>query len=214
MKKITFTKKTVLLAALILLASIGVAIGISVIGENPVVYAAEKEDRNDEEPITVKVKLSEDEAVAIAAESVDANAKVIYVELEDENGTIVYSVEMTQNGKKFEVNVDANSGKIIKSGEDVEYEGADEEDNEDGDEPVNVSVKLTQSEAVAIAAASVDSGAKILNVELEDENGVIVYGVEMTLNGKELDIKVDANSGQIVASDDNAEYEDEVDEDD
>ena len=214
MKKITFTKRTVLFAALILLASIGVAIGISVIGENPVVYAAEKEDRNDEEPITVKVKLSEDEAVAIAAESVDANAKVIYVELEDENGTIVYSVEMAQNGKKFEVNVDANSGKIIKSGEDVEYEGADEEDNEDGDEPVTASVKLTQSEAVAIAAASVDSGAKVLDVELEDENGVIVYGVEMTLNGKELDIKVDANSGQIVASDDDAEYEDEVDEDD
>jgi uncharacterized membrane protein YkoI len=37
-------------------------------------------------------------------------------------------------------------------------------------------------------------------VELENENGSVVYSVELTQSGKAYDVKVDAGNGQILHS--------------
>ena len=58
--------------------------------------------------------------------------------------------------------------------------------------------KLTSDQAVQMALAAVPG--KVLKTELENENGFLVYGVEVVTPDKSImDIKVDAGSGKVLA---------------
>jgi uncharacterized membrane protein YkoI len=58
--------------------------------------------------------------------------------------------------------------------------------------------KITSDQAVQNALASVQ--AKVLKTELENENGFLVYGVELVTPDKSIvDVKVDAGSGKVLA---------------
>ena len=58
--------------------------------------------------------------------------------------------------------------------------------------------KLTSDQAVQMALATVPG--KVLKTELENENGFLVYGVEVVTPDKTImDIKVDAGSGKVLA---------------
>ena len=65
-------------------------------------------------------------------------------------------------------------------------------------------ISLTQ----AIAAAEQHAQGKASRAELEDENGKLVYGVEVVGGGKSTDVKVDINTGQILSAQaDQADHE-------
>ena len=74
--------------------------------------------------------------------------------------------------------------------------------------------KITADEARAAALAAVPGTAE--EVELENENGNVVYGVEITdANGAEFDVKVDAGNGTVLAQEsDDADEGEEGDEED
>lgn len=60
--------------------------------------------------------------------------------------------------------------------------------------------KLTPDQAVQKALETVQG--KVLKTELENENGFLVYGVEVVAADKSIvDVKVDAGSGKILAMD-------------
>jgi hypothetical protein len=60
--------------------------------------------------------------------------------------------------------------------------------------------KLSFDQAVQNALAAVQG--QILKTELEDENGFLVYGVEVvTVDKAIVDVKVDAGSGKVLAMD-------------
>jgi len=63
------------------------------------------------------------------------------------------------------------------------------------------------------AALAVNPGTTVVKVSLDDENGAVVYSVELSSGA---DVKVDATSGQIVGTDQAGEQEDanEVDHED
>lgn len=67
--------------------------------------------------------------------------------------------------------------------------------------------KITPEDAKAIALKKV--GGEIKKVELDDENGNVVYSVEIIKDQKELDIKVDAGNGEILSIDDGTDDETE-----
>ena len=150
------------ITAAAVLVLMGAVIGFTAFDQNAVVYAAENEKTRVDEPATTAVKLTQDEAIAIALSNANPGAKLVGTELEDENGVIVYSMELSLNNAKIEIMVDANSGLIVDSDENAEYIDADEESGDDTDEndadseePITAEVKLTQNQAVSIAAASV-----------------------------------------------------------
>ena len=71
----------------------------------------------------------------------------------------------------------------------------------------NTKTAITEDQAKQTALASVTGGV-FKEIELEDEDGVIVYGVEIQSGNNTYDVKVDANTGAIVKSDqDNGENE-------
>ena len=60
----------------------------------------------------------------------------------------------------------------------------------------------------AIAAAEQHAGGKAARAELEDENGKLVYGVEVLGGGKSTDVKVDITTGQVLSAQaDTADHE-------
>jgi len=61
-------------------------------------------------------------------------------------------------------------------------------------------VKTTADQARAAALAQFP-GATVEQVELQDENGALAWGVELTdASGAVQEVKVDGNSGQIVST--------------
>ena len=81
--------------------------------------------------------------------------------------------------------------------------------------------KISAAEA-RLAALKAFPGADIDEVELENEDGFLVYEVELTTNGEEMEVLIDAGDGSLLKSereddddegDDTMEHEDD-DEDD
>lgn len=64
----------------------------------------------------------------------------------------------------------------------------------------NTKTSVTEEQAKQTALASVKAGV-FKAIELENEDGVIVYGVEIQSESNIYDIKVDANTGAIVKTD-------------
>lgn len=74
--------------------------------------------------------------------------------------------------------------------------------------------KITEDEAKAIALGAVDINTvgEVTDVEIENENGNVVYTVEFTKNGIETDVKIDAGNGKVLLiEDDNNEADIEDD---
>lgn len=70
----------------------------------------------------------------------------------------------------------------------------------------NTKTSITEEQAKQTALASVKDGV-FKTIELEDEDGVIVYGVEIQSGSNTYDVKVDANSGSIIKTDQDNEKE-------
>ncbi len=96
--------------------------------ENAKPNHVQKDDGEDEE-VTAKdrekIKITVEQARKTALERVSGT--IIEEEIEKENGKIVYSIEVKEaNGKVFDVEVDAETGVIVK----VEQEDEDDEDDD------------------------------------------------------------------------------------
>lgn len=71
-------------------------------------------------------------------------------------------------------------------------------DSEGNDAALTALAKITPDQAKAAALAAVPGTAG--QVELENEDGNVVFGVEVTTSaGKVIDVKVDAGNGKILA---------------
>ena len=67
----------------------------------------------------------------------------------------------------------------------------------------------------AIATAEQHAGGRANRAELENENGRLVYGVEVADNSKTTDVKVDATDGRVVSAQaDQADQKSEEERDD
>ncbi|MCF6095274.1 PepSY domain-containing protein [Microaerobacter geothermalis] len=152
-------KKRILTLALGGIVAVGVAVGsygltnakVFAADTNSVAKSAvvaEKVDKEDQENINLSklnVKISKEEAKIIALSS-QKDGKVLNVELENEDGTIVYGVELQTPQKNYDIKIDANTGKILKSEVDDEKEGSstDEENqniNDDDNNNINEAIE-------------------------------------------------------------------------
>lgn len=71
--------------------------------------------------------------------------------------------------------------------------------------------QITQEQAIAIALAAVntDKVGKMTDVQLENEDGNVVYAVEFTKNGIETDVKIDAGNGKVLLIEDDTTESDQ-----
>ena len=167
--------------------------------DKPTTEVAEENDTQNQAELAKQAKITEEQATKTALEKVPGT--VNEVELEDEDGTIVYGIEVVStDGTQQDVKVDAQTGKIVKVEADDEENGKenDEEENDTQSQAeLAKQAKITEEQATKTALEKVPG--TVNEVELEDENGTIVYGIEVVLtDGTQQDVKVDAQTGKIV----------------
>lgn len=79
---------------------------------------------------------------------------------------------------------------------------------------LQAAASITQDEATK-AVLSQYVGATVQQVELEDENGTVVYGVVInTQDGQSYDVKVDAQTGNVLSAENEADDENGAEADD
>jgi uncharacterized membrane protein YkoI len=77
-------------------------------------------------------------------------------------------------------------------------DGANQPDNEAADAAALASKATVTADQAKATALTANPGAKVVKAELGDENGVIVYSVELSTGA---DVKVDAQKGTIISTD-------------
>jgi len=145
--------------------------------------------------------------------------KAVTADISVENGYLVYGVEVVDNaGAVTDVKIDAGNGKVLAR--DVSNdEPNDGEEGQAGDEDsstVKGSTPAPSEEsglpalsdlakvslADAISAAQTAFPGMVLDAGLENENGFVVYGVEVIgSSGVRTDVKVDAGNGRVLRHD-------------
>lgn len=147
--------------------------------------------------------------------------EITEMELEKDGNRAVYEIEIVDEGMEYELKVDGNSGEILKlkekriavhEQEEAEQEIIDLEKEQKTDEaakekPVqetkiqqeNKSKKntvLDVSEAVAIAQK--EFPGTVTEVELDEDDGRLLYEIEIEANGEEAEFEIDAMTGEII----------------
>jgi uncharacterized membrane protein YkoI len=145
---------------------------------------------------------------AVRATILSQGGIVEEIDAETQNGRTVYEADVIIGGQKVEMKVAADGSLIGKGADDKDNEQGDNEDeeNEDADEtPLSIDQVPDLVKATILREAQ---GGVIKQIEREDEDGQIVYGAKVVINGQEFELKVAPDSGKLISK----EADDEDDE--
>ncbi len=107
-------------------------------------------------------------------------------------GTGKYEVEFVSNGTSYEVRIDANTGKVLKT----KQEKLDKK--ELAEYSAMKQSKVTLTSAMQKAAQSVNG--KVIAAEFELEKGQSLYDIEVVKGNQMYDVSIDANTGKVLSS--------------
>ncbi len=155
----------------------------------------------------VKMKLADCPAAVqktIAREAV--GAKVEEIEKEVEDGKTVYETDVTIDGKNYELEVSEDGLLIAKKLDDEDDGDEEQDDRELGLSDCPAAVQRTFKREA--------QGAKVEEIEKENERGRTIYEAIVTIDGKPYEIQV-AEHGTLIskALDDDEDNDDEDDDD-
>ena len=132
-------------------------------------------------------------SIAVAHAGVDmGEVSCIEAELERENGKVFYEVEFRAGGWEYDYEIDAKTGRVIKSSREKLEPGAAE--------PAGLNF-IGEARAWEIVLARAGVPMKEIDekeIELEYENGVHYYEIEFTHGAYEYEAKVNAVTGAIM----------------
>lgn len=146
--------------------------------------------------------ISEAEAKAIAYEQVpgaaDDGSAIVVKEFDDMRKT--YEVQFTHEGVLYEFKIAARNGRII--GQDMESTGAagydtPAQDQETAEGPQDIGVE--KAKEIALSNVSGASASDVKKAQADNENGKLVYEIEIRYDGQEYDFEIDAATGDIVS---------------
>lgn len=146
---------------------------------------------DDEASQTGGAAVANDDAMAAmdtAAGAVDGG--IVYkVDADDENGEPVWDIKVVAGEQKNEVTVTKEGAEILKQ----ETDDADAEDTQRAEQ-------ATVDARTALQTAADANDGKVLDeMELDEENGTLVWDIKLGEGGDEVELKVDAESGDIIS---------------
>jgi len=149
-------------------------------------------------------------SVLEAANEAVPGGEITAVEKEDEDGEIIYDVVKVVDGVEYEIEVTADGvvNEVEKEG-DKEDDDADDDEEDDEDEDEKVALSDVPAKVIEAANKAVPGG-EIEEVDMEEEDGEIIYDVEKIVDGVEYDIEVTADG---IVKEVEKESDDEEDDD-
>ncbi len=145
-------------------------------------------------------------AVDTAKESYDG--KLIQVELDHDEGQWVYKVDMEQDTEEYEIKLSVEDLSVIN-------ESTETDDDKDSEDQFEYSEAVPAEEAVQTAIDEAGGNGEIEGWSLDKDDGNLEYEIELknTENG-DADIKINAESGDIIETDFDNDNDDNDDDDD
>lgn len=149
-------------------------------------------------------QLTKEEAMDIALKDAGfakADVTGLHAELDRDDGTVHYDVEFYKDGKEYDYEIHAETGKIL---EPVKKAADSNTTNTETTKPKTETAKqLTKDQAISKAlshAGLKKSQVSKLKAELDKDDGVKVYEVEFETADYEYDYEIHATSGKILKS--------------
>ena len=141
-------------------------------------------------------KISLSQAIAIAKQNTKGDVVSAEFDYDDDNKqaavTAKYEVELVANGSAYEIKIDANTGKVLKT----EQKTLDKEDM--AEYSAMKQAKVTLTSAMQTAAQSLNG--KVIAAEFELEKGQAVYDIEVVKGKQIYELSIDANTGKVLSS--------------
>ena len=139
--------------------------------------------------------------IAAAAFGKASTAKMAYsaVDPELDESPAHYEVEITsQTGEEFEYKIDAYTGAILESKREA-ADGTEVPVVQPSKPAASGDIGHAKAKSVALNHAGVSEGkAYDMDIELDDEDGTLVYEVEFKSGNREYDYEIDAATGAIL----------------
>lgn len=170
---------------------------------------------------TTEDYIGTDAAAALALQEsgiAEADAEMKRTDLDTKNGIAYYEVEFTSDGYEYEYDIDAITGVVIESKSEAVKEGAQTQTDTQTAETSNQSATaasgetITEADAkeIALSHAGLSSDeATFVKTKFERDDGRLKYEVEFySSDYKEYDYEIDAETGEIISYDQDAEYYD------
>ncbi|MGA9845219.1 MAG: PepSY domain-containing protein [Nitrososphaeraceae archaeon] len=135
-----------------------------------------------------KTFLSTDEVEKIALKEVAGIVEEI--ELEKQAGKSVYEVDIEKDNIDYTLHIDAYSGEIYTIDSD------NDDDNNHSHNGQNNQNIISQADAIAIAEKAVNG--KVVEIEKDEDDGLIKYEVELKTDRGEVKVEIDASTGKVL----------------
>ena len=152
-----------------------------------------------------KSVIGESNAKEIALAKAGNGYKITSIELDRDDNELDYDIELKNGSKEIDAEIDAYTGKVLKWELDTEdnYEDMDDHyDRDDDDDKApsssQSSKKLSAEEAKQIALNKAGSGYKVTEIELDEDDGIFVYGLELINGNYEISAKINADTGAVI----------------
>ena len=110
------------------------------------------------------------------------------------SGSPAYKVEIVNGVQETEVVIDAATGAVIATEEDL-------------DKSNSYGNSISEADAKSIALLKI--GGTVTDVEMKRLNGRVAYEIEIQKNGTEADVSVDATTGEIIRIEQDGESDSE-----
>lgn len=136
------------------------------------------------------------------------------MELEKELNKVVYEVEVESNGKEIDLKLDGNTGEVLKTKEkeimnnEKDDDADDRDDDSDDDkniDPSKATIDVKKVEEIALK----EFAGTITDLELDEDDGRLIYEIEVKNDKKEADFDIDATTGEILEMDIDTEDDDD-----
>ncbi|WP_188032908.1 PepSY domain-containing protein [Psychrobacter sp. ANT_WB68] len=137
-------------------------------------------------------KISLTQAINIAKQNAKGDLVSAEFDYDDDDGTSKYEVEFVAKGTAYEVKIDANTGKVLKT----KQEKLDKKDM--AEYSAMKQAKVTLTSAMQKAAQSVNG--KVISAEFELKKGQSLYDIEVVKGNQIYDVSIDANTGKVLSS--------------
>ena len=131
-----------------------------------------------------KTILGYDEVKQIALQEV--NGVIEEIELEREANTALYEVDIEKDDIDYDLHIDAYSGEIYSV----------DRDDDDDDDFSNYKNIISQDDAIAIAEKA--ANGKVEEIELDEDDGLLKYDVELRTDRGEAEVEIDASTGNVL----------------
>ena len=184
MKKLSTLTKSVLIALTI--AGVGAtAIAAPVANTKAVTGSSEAVS-------AMQSKITLTQAIDIAKQNAKGDLVSAKFDYDDDDSTSEYEVELVANGTSYEVKIDANTGKVLKT----KQETLDKKDMAEYSAMKQAKVTLTS----AMQTASQSVNGKVISAEFELKKGQSLYDIEVIKGNQKYEVSIDANTGKILSS--------------